>query len=52
MFRGFKPKTVELSIVIVNWNGGDLLKNCLRSILESPPSIPFDVIVVDNASHG
>ncbi len=50
MLHLFQSKTVELSIVIVNWNGGELLKNCLRSILRSPASIPYDVIVVDNAS--
>ena len=50
MLPCFKRELVELSVVIVNWNGGELLKNCLRSILESPPSIPYDVVVVDNAS--
>jgi N-acetylglucosaminyl-diphospho-decaprenol L-rhamnosyltransferase len=42
--------TAELSIVIVNWNGGELLRRCLESIRSHPPSVAFRVIVVDNAS--
>ncbi|MEP6911397.1 MAG: glycosyltransferase family 2 protein [bacterium] len=40
----------ELSIIIVNWNGGELLKSCLRSVAQAPPSVPYDIVVVDNAS--
>jgi GT2 family glycosyltransferase len=40
----------QLSFIIVNWNGGELLKRCLDSIVRHPPSIPFDIWVVDNAS--
>ena len=42
--------SAELSIIVVNWNGGELLKRCLDSVLQHPPSIPFELIVVDNAS--
>ncbi len=41
---------VELAIVIVNWNGGELLRRCVESVLESPPDMPYEMIVVDNAS--
>jgi N-acetylglucosaminyl-diphospho-decaprenol L-rhamnosyltransferase len=41
---------VELSIVIVNWNGGELLRSCFRSIAQAPPSVAYDIVVVDNAS--
>jgi GT2 family glycosyltransferase len=41
---------VDLTIIIVNWNGGDLLLRCLRSILESRTSFNVKVIVVDNDS--
>jgi GT2 family glycosyltransferase len=37
-------------VVIVNWNTRDYLLGVLRSIYEAPPSFPFEVIVVDNAS--
>ena len=41
---------VELSIIIVNWNGGELLRRTVESIVTSPPSIEYEVVVVDNAS--
>lgn len=41
---------VLLTIVIVNWNGGELLLRCLRSIRASQTSFPVKVIVVDNDS--
>jgi GT2 family glycosyltransferase len=40
----------ELAIVIVNWNGGELLHRCLESIDNFPPSVSYEVVVVDNAS--
>jgi GT2 family glycosyltransferase len=40
----------ELSIIIVNWNGGELLKSCLRSVAAAPPSVPYEIVIVDNAS--
>ncbi|MCA1635176.1 MAG: glycosyltransferase family 2 protein [Acidobacteria bacterium] len=41
---------VELSIIIVNWNGGELLSRCVESIVAAPPSHEYEVVVVDNAS--
>ncbi len=41
----------ELSIVIVNWNVREELRNCLASIYRGlRRELPFEVIVVDNAS--
>jgi GT2 family glycosyltransferase len=40
----------ELSFVLVNWNGGALLRRAIESILEFPPRVPYGVVVVDNAS--
>jgi N-acetylglucosaminyl-diphospho-decaprenol L-rhamnosyltransferase len=40
----------QLSFIIVNWNGGEFLRRCLESIVRHPPSFPFDVWLVDNAS--
>ncbi len=42
--------TIDLSIIIVNWNAGDLLRRCAASIVGSRPAIAYDIIVVDNAS--
>ncbi len=42
---------LALTIVIVNWNGGEKLLSCLRSILTSQTSFPVRVIVVDNNSQ-
>lgn len=39
-----------LSIIIVNWNTRDILLDCLDSIGAHPPSRPYNVWVVDNAS--
>ncbi len=39
-----------LSIVIVNYNGGRLVLDCLDSVFKHPPSEAFEVIVVDNRS--
>ncbi len=41
---------MDASIIIVNWNTRDLLAECLASLFANPPSLQFEVIVVDNAS--
>jgi N-acetylglucosaminyl-diphospho-decaprenol L-rhamnosyltransferase len=43
-------RSVQLSILIVNWNtAGDLL-DCLQSLYAHPPACEFEVLVCDNAS--
>lgn len=41
---------MKLSIVIVNWNTGDLLGRCLESVYATLPAGQAEVLVVDNAS--
>ncbi len=41
---------MTISIVIVNWNVKNLLRECLQSIFASDIDAPPEVIVVDNAS--
>lgn len=41
---------MDLSIVIVNWNSGRLLGECLRSIEQCVTGLTYEAIVVDNAS--
>lgn len=40
----------ELSIIIVNWNGGKLLRRCAETIVTSPPATSYEIVIVDNAS--
>jgi GT2 family glycosyltransferase len=41
---------VMVSIIIVNYNGMELTRQCLRSIYSSAIACPFEIIIVDNAS--
>jgi len=41
---------IELSICLVTQQARDYLRDCLTSITQNPPSIPYEIIVVDNAS--
>lgn len=40
----------ELSIIVVNWNGGALLRQAVESLARFPPAVEYEVVVVDNAS--
>ena len=40
----------SVSIVIVTWNSRDEVLACLASLEANPPSQPWEVVVVDNAS--
>jgi GT2 family glycosyltransferase len=40
----------HLSIICVNWNSLKYLIECVTSIYENAPDVPFEIIVVDNAS--
>lgn len=40
----------DLSIIIVNWNGGSLLTRCVETIVSSAPSVSYEVLIIDNAS--
>jgi len=41
---------MDLSVVIVNWNSGKLLSECLSSVYKNSSGLSFEVFVVDNAS--
>ena len=43
-------KVKDLSIIIVNWNTGDLLFECIHSIKETVKDHDYEIFVVDNAS--
>lgn len=40
----------DLSIIIVNWNGGDMILRCLQSIRTTRNSFAVHVIMIDNNS--
>ena len=39
-----------VSVCIANWNCVGLLRRCLESLFEQDQGVPFEVVVVDNAS--
>ncbi|HEX8932588.1 MAG TPA: glycosyltransferase family 2 protein [Patescibacteria group bacterium] len=41
---------MDVSIIIVNYNTGQLLQNCIQSIHDKTAGLFYEVIVVDNAS--
>jgi len=41
---------MDLSIICVNWNSVDYLRECIASIYENTQGVAFEIIVVDNAS--
>lgn len=43
-------ESIELSVVIVNYNGGDIVETCVGSLYENLTHRAFEVIVVDNGS--
>jgi len=45
-----RKEGTDVSVIIVNWNTRELLKNCLESIFQTVREMAFEVLVVDNAS--
>lgn len=41
---------MDISIIIVNWNVKELLRNCLHALLEAGAGLALEIIVVDSAS--
>ena len=42
---------MEVSFVIVSYNGRDFLRRCLASLYEHTNGVEFEVVVIDNASQ-
>src|ERR1044071_6086896 len=40
----------DLSIIIINWNGGRLLTRCVETIVSSAPKVTYEIVIIDNAS--
>jgi hypothetical protein len=43
-------KSVDISIIIINWNTKEILLDCLKSLEKETSSYPREIIVVDNGS--
>lgn len=41
---------IDISVIIVNWNAKNLLRDCLNSLSKTVHNLLFEIIVVDNAS--
>lgn len=41
---------MDLSVVVVNWNGGKIIENCLNSVFPVVKNIDSEVILIDNGS--
>lgn len=41
---------MDLSIIVVNYNGGEVLKNCLDSVIRETKQVNYELFVVDNNS--
>lgn len=42
---------MDLSIIIINWNTRNMLRDCLYTVYDNAPKSSFEVLVVDNASE-
>src|SRR5689334_12347415 len=41
---------MDVSIICVNWNSEDYLRECIRSVQQWTHDVSYELIVVDNAS--
>ena len=41
---------IDISVIIVNWNTKDLMRDCLSSLYKTVKDLVYEVIVVDNGS--
>jgi N-acetylglucosaminyl-diphospho-decaprenol L-rhamnosyltransferase len=48
--NGGAEAAITLSVIIASFNTREILSDCLRSIYQNPPSCPYEIIVVDDAS--
>ena len=48
--REAASSSLDVSIIIVNWNTRDILRDCLRSIYRHGGGETFEIIVIDNNS--
>lgn len=47
----FLSYNMDLSVIIVNWNVKNLLRQCILSLYQAQAGLKLEIIVVDSASH-
>ena len=45
-----KQKVVDLSIILVNWNCGEIIINCIDSLVQTIKKHSYEIIIIDNNS--
>jgi N-acetylglucosaminyl-diphospho-decaprenol L-rhamnosyltransferase len=50
IIRDEEDSVTDVSVIVVNWNVRDLLRQCLASVRDGAGSLDVETIVVDNAS--
>lgn len=43
--------SADLAVVVVNYNAGEYLTRCVRSVVDASGGLALDLLVVDNASR-
>lgn len=49
-FRGSEASRFDLSVVVVNFNGGELLQRCIQSVAADLDGLSAELFLVDNGS--
>lgn len=49
--HGETAASMDVSVIVVNWNTRELLRHCLDSVREASVALKIETIVIDNASH-
>lgn len=44
-------KSIDVSLVIVNWNTRDIMLDCIESLHRTTHQVTYEIIIVDNASE-
>jgi GT2 family glycosyltransferase len=42
---------MQVTIILVSYNSGNYIENCLNSVIQMTESLSYDITVVDNASR-
>jgi len=50
MYDLMGEEEVALSLIVLSWNTKDITVACIDSILANPPAVPWELILIDNAS--